>query len=932
MKQLRHPTALRATLLPGLLAGLLLTAGCGGPNEEALLASARAHLAKNESEAARLEIKTALQANPQSGVGRLMLGTLMHDGGDMAGAEAELLRARELGQPEAAVVPLLAKTMVAQLKGRALVQQYGKVNLADAQADAELKTQLATAEAMDNDLPAAEAMLARALQAAPNHPSALLLRARLAAAGGDAASALKQVEALLAQQPKLADGWLLKAELLLRQKGDNQAAAATAYEQALAQKPDLVAAHNALMMMQLAKSDFDTAAKRLVLMQKVAPKHPQTLFFDALLSEQRGDLKRARELTQLLLRGAPNNPQVLMLAGQVELKLNSMAQAEAMFAKLVQVVPKAPAPRHQLAQTQLRNGQADKAINTLRPLAEANPPDVKALTLMAQAQLVAGDAKGADASFARAAKLQPTDTKVRTSIALSQLAKGQDSSAMAELQSIAASDKGTTADMALISAKVRANDFAGALKAVDVLATKIPEQPLPEQLRGRIALQRNDAATARKHFDLALAKNPDFMPALAGLAALDLAEKQPAAAKQRFEGVLQRNPKNTGAMMALAEISARSGAKPEEIAGLLDGAVKADPSDITPHLLLIDHYLANRQIKPALAAAQSALVAVPDNAEVLDRQGRAHMMLGDAQQAVSSFNKLAALNPKSALPQLRLADANAMAKNNSGMAAAVRRAQELAPKSLQVQQAVASLAMMENKPAQALLVARAVQAQFPDDAVGYGMEGDIELRQRNWDNAAAALRKAMTRKQPGDSAQRLHAALTGAKKTAEADKLAADWRQSHPQDWAFVQYLADSSMAANNLALAEQRYREVLEGQPNNVMALNNLAYVLVLQKKPGAVALAERAQTLAPDTPALMDTLAFSLAAEQQLPRALELQAKVVAAAPEAGQFRLQLAKLHLQAGDKASARTELRTLAKLGAGFNRQAEVAELLKSTGS
>ena len=57
-----------------------------------------------------------------------------------------------------------------------------------------------------------------------------------------------------------------------------------------------------------------------------------------------------------------------------------------------------------------------------------------------------------------------------------------------------------------------------------------------------------------------------------------------------------------------------------------------------------------------------------------------------------------------------------------------------------------------------------------------------------------------------------------------------------------------------------------------------------------------------------------------------------MVASAPDAAQFRLQLAKLHLQAGDKPSARTELATLAKLGSAFPRQAEVAELLKSAGS
>jgi hypothetical protein len=46
---------------------------------------------------------------------------------------------------------------------------------------------------------------------------------------------------------------------------------------------------------------------------------------------------------------------------------------------------------------------------------------------------------------------------------------------------------------------------------------------------------------------------------------------------------------------------------------------------------------------------------------------------------------------------------------------------------------------------------------------------------------------------------------------------------------------------------------------------------------------------------------------------------------------MRLALAKLLLQAGEKAKAKAELDRLAALGAGFKQQDEVARLLKSLG-
>jgi len=77
-----------------------------------------------------------------------------------------------------------------------------------------------------------------------------------------------------------------------------------------------------------------------------------------------------------------------------------------------------------------------------------------------------------------------------------------------------------------------------------------------------------------------------------------------------------------------------------------------------------------------------------------------------------------------------------------------------------------------------------------------------------------------------------------------------------------------------------------------------------------------------------LMDTLAMVLASEKQYPRALEVQKQVVAQMPEVPGFRLNLARIYLESGDKKSAKAELEQLAKLGKDFAGQDEVSRLLK----
>ncbi len=131
---------------------------------------------------------------------------------------------------------------------------------------------------------------------------------------------------------------------------------------------------------------------------------------------------------------------------------------------------------------------------------------------------------------------------------------------------------------------------------------------------------------------------------------------------------------------------------------------------------------------------------------------------------------------------------------------------------------------------------------------------------------------------------------------------------------------------------AAAHYQQVLKFQPQNPIALNNLAGVLIREKKPGAVELAERALKVAPGRLPLMDTLAMALATEGQYAKAIAMQKDVVAKAPKAPDYRLTMAKIYLLSGDKAQARSELDTLLSPGKDFPQRAEAAELRKQVSS
>ena len=68
----------------------LLLSACGsGSSEKEFIASARSFLAANDPKAATIQLKNALQKNPESPEVRYLLGKSLLLGGDAVGAEVE---------------------------------------------------------------------------------------------------------------------------------------------------------------------------------------------------------------------------------------------------------------------------------------------------------------------------------------------------------------------------------------------------------------------------------------------------------------------------------------------------------------------------------------------------------------------------------------------------------------------------------------------------------------------------------------------------------------------------------------------------------------------------------------------------------------------------------------------------------------------------
>lgn len=902
-------------------------AACGGKSEADLTASGKDLLEKKDLPGAIIRFKSALQKQPDYAEARLLLGKALLDSGDPVSAVVEFNKAQELQTPEEQVVPPLARAMLLMGDEKKLLAQFGKLRLKEAEAAADLATSIATAHLISNNKDSARDFITSALQMVPGYLPAVVLKARLQASEGDVDGALALLEPALAKAPGDERGGVLKGEMLWHGKKDT-AGALESFRKVLASNPKAVGAHTSVITILTEQNKIDEAKVQFDQLKKAVPNHPDTLFFEAQFAYANKDYKTTREITDRLLKGMPDHPRVLELAGAADYRQRRYTEAEAFLARALKNAPGMLMSRQLLAQTYLRTNQPMKAVEILQPVTESKAPDGTSLALAGEAYLQAGDTKRSDAAFALAAKVSPNDNRVRTSAAMAQIARGNSAGAVTQLEAIAAEDTGPRADVALISARLKQNDLAGALKAIDGLEKKTPDRPLAYNLRGRVLLLKRDVPGATKAFEAALSKDPSYFPAVASLAAIDLSAGKPELARKRFEELIKAQPNNHQARLALAELGVRTGAAPEEVLTHLRAAIKANPGEPMSHLVLIAQLLPS-DAKAALNAAREATAALPNNLEIMEALGRTQVAAGSPEQAVSTYTKLTALAPVNAGYQVRLAEALAANKDADGARRALRKALEIRPDLLVAKRGLVLVALAEKKPQEALALVREMQKQDPSDPMVHSLEGDVEATRKNWDAAAAAYRTTFNMNKNTDAAVRLHSALRAGGKTAEADKLVTDWIKDKPKDPAFRYYLGDTALAQSDFAAAEGHYRAVIELQPRNALALNNVAWLMVKQGKPGAVTVAEQANEIMPGRSPLMDTLALAYAADNKIPKAIETQKLAIARAPNDPSLKLTLAKLLIKSGDKAYARAELEDLVKLGDGFREQAEVATLLKS---
>lgn len=570
------------------------------------------------------------------------------------------------------------------------------------------------------------------------------------------------------------------------------------------------------------KGAVQEAAKRA---SEVIAKGADVDAFDALaLAQYRlGNREDAEKVLDQALEKFPASLSSSVELAKVRLARNDLKGAEQALQQAVSNDPKSAHPHVALGALYLAERQLPQAEQQFRAALNIDPKSGQSLLNLGAIEIHDGHLDAADRIFTKLSQLP--DKQYKPAHAIFLFRTGKRDAAIAEFEKLSAADPSDRdAEARLVGAYMSVNRPADAERVLNASLKRSPKDVDALLLRSRVYLATGKPDAAKSDLTRAVGyrnESPDAHYLLARVYGTkgNLAEQQ-----QEFGEALRLNPAYLPARLAMAQSLLRSN-QAQSAVNVLNESPKAQQN--LPAILIARAWalLASGETSEARVAIDPVLAAGrPPEALMLDATIR--FVSKDYSGARNSVEEILKARPDELRALGLLFRIYAAEKQIPAGVQAVRSWAAKSPKSAPVQNMLGEVLLSANDRAAAREALAAAIAADPNFRPALLTMAQLDIQNGNADKARSSLQRMAA---GGDS-------------TAEL-------------------ILGDLEFRNGNMDAATADYRKVLDKDPNNIAALNNLAFLLIdhAHAVDEGLKFAQKAQQLAPESNSTNDTLGWA-------------------------------------------------------------------------
>ncbi len=915
-----------------LTGALLLLVACGdGMNEQQMLAKAKGYMSGGDLRAASIELRNTLKKNNANAEALYLLGSLDLKFGNFAGAEKEFEDAEQAGWDQQETQIALARTLLISNKSQKLLDIIKIKNDWSADTNANVSALRALAEASLGDIEKAKITLSKGQTYKKDALYMLIATARFQFAQQLDGHVKDTLATALSLYPNNAD------LLLLQAKNDIQNNKFTAAEDTLTtiikQYPSQIITVNGrrarinLARLHITNGDIDKAAMQLTPLLKRNSKDPEVNYLSGLITFSQKDYHAAEEHLRTVLAITPGHNLSQQLMGKIKFSLNDYEQAALHLSEYLKTRPNDSATRKLLAQTYIILNQPEQAQEVLQVNQIDDSNDPATLILLSQIELNKGNITASIKTLQHAIKANSENLELHKQLAKAYIANHNTQQALDEIKRIKTLGGDTTETQKLsIAAYIGANKINKAISTAQQMLKANKDDPDILVINGILYDKAKNTFQARTYFNQALQLQKHHPKATVGLARIESNAGNLDIAIALYTDLVKSKVGGTTPMLALATLAAKQN-RTNDMLSWLEKARTTAPKEIKARILLANYYLKNSKVKQADTYIQEALKIAPEQAVILLLHSKILITQNRYNEAISPLKKIIIKSPDSIDAHVLLGKAflyqNMPAKARKHLLTALRQNENhILARILMVE-----VELKEGHYEKSLRYTKNIQKTHPNLDVGYMLEGDIWMIKKNHQQARTAYSKAWEHKQTSELATKLFSVLRITSTFDDAIKPLTSWLSKNSDDTSMRLFLAVSYQNVSRNIDAIKEYETILKQDPNNITALNNLAWLYSLSGDSRALTLAEKAYRAAPNHAGILDTYGWILVQQKQAEKGARLIKQALDRAPDILEIQYHYAVALLNSGDSNQGKKILTQLLKQKKPFDGREEAQRLL-----
>ncbi len=904
-----------------LLSLILLTTEVSFASEQ--LAEATALYESGDSQRASGHLKQLLQAEPNNGAGRLLLGKIYLEQRQYPSAEKELRRARKLSPPTAEIDIALTRAYYGQHKLQAGLDLLNQLKPEPGKAGASIEELRGNGLLMQKKIDEAEQAFNKA-RALHSSPGALLGLARIAGARARYADGLALLDTLDSSAGLNPELLLLRGQLFLA--NNNPQDALKQYNELLSTIPDHPQALLGGAKSALAIKQYDSVQQHLEKLRSINSNNPEVLMISATLALEQEQFDTAQSEADRILAESPEHTDALFIAAQAHFYQQHFTLAERRLTHYLSRVENNPQAIHLLAATYQQQGRPDSVIATLQPLLKQEQPDPIALSLTAMAMIQQGTPLQGEALLEQALHQSPSE-RLSRQLALSQIYRGEPSLATERLLPLTKQQADPQTDAILIAGYLRQGNQEQALALIEQRITEAPQEVLYLLFKAQLQKDNKAFKAAITTYQSALALAPQQAAGLQGLAESSLALGLTDAAASALNDRLLMNRNDLSALLLYADVELQR-QQPDRALLLLKEAKQRYPNASTPIYALTQWHLRFGSAADALKLAQEHYQQNRQHADAAQLLSSLYQQFGNIDQARKVLEKLVTDLPDNPTPTLLLTQFLSSSGNHRQALILLEKQLTHLPLHRPSRQQLIQILIQADRLNQAEKQLKHLPSQGAEAAITDWLKADILTAKKRGKEALTHYKKAYAVLKNAPLVAAINQNLLGSEGPQAAKKFLDSHLERHVDDAEALYIRAQLNDQIGNSEQALEDYRRLARMQPTNPAIANNLAWLLLDRNDPEALSFAQKAYELTPQSPSTQDTLGWIMLKQQQNPqRALQLIEQAQQQWPDNDEIRYHRAIALISVARQDEARRELAKLTERKNSF--AALAAKALKS---